>query len=233
MSADSRGRLARVPIAAGAVLGIAAGVTAATVGSRIPEWTGAKADPTALGLLTVVLCALALALAVRLPHLRTRDQRQGALVFVVVVGLLFFTTVGRLWWVPGPLLLLGAALEVSPRTDLSVPNRTGFVQVLIAVLGSVELVMAASASVAIMVTGVVGGVALIACGWLLARSTVVAAALLVVGTVPFVLVAWSAIVPVLVLVLASGLVVPELASRRHARADSNPRADHATARSAS
>jgi hypothetical protein len=43
----------------GGVLGVGAGIIQATMGSRIPDWTGAKADPGALGLLTIALSVLA------------------------------------------------------------------------------------------------------------------------------------------------------------------------------
>lgn len=63
-----RDQASRTLIAVGAVLGMAAGVTQAFVGKRIPVWAGAKADPVALGILTLALCALALVGAVSLGH---------------------------------------------------------------------------------------------------------------------------------------------------------------------
>lgn len=217
-----RDPVSRALISLGAVLGMAAGVIQATVGSRIPAWTGAKADPVALGILTVVVSALALVAALRMSPSLRREQRLGALAFVAVMALLCLTTVGRLWLAPGPLLLLGAAVAVRPRTDLTMPTRRGWVQALLVVLGGVELVMAASAPLVTMAIGVLGGGALIACGWLLARSTIAAAVLLVIGTLPFAVVAWWAIVPVLVLVLASALAVPQLSSGRGLGAERTP-----------
>ena len=55
------------------------GVVQSTVGSQIPAWSGAKADLCALGLLTVLLAALALLAALRQsrPGLNYRASRPG------------------------------------------------------------------------------------------------------------------------------------------------------------
>src|SRR4029079_1281339 len=68
---DRRHRLVAALGLTGAALGIVAGAVQATIGPRIPEWTGAKASPVALGLLTIGLSALAGFVAVR--------QRDGGL----------------------------------------------------------------------------------------------------------------------------------------------------------
>ena len=52
-------KLAAILGSAGSVLGIFAGAVQATIGSQIPDWTGAKAAPVPLGLLTIGLSVLA------------------------------------------------------------------------------------------------------------------------------------------------------------------------------
>lgn len=100
-------RFAGVP---GAVLGVCAGIVQLAYGSSIPDWTGNKMDTTGLGLATIGLSIVAGAAIWRL--LRTSDVRwQIALAIVsVACAVVCFTTVGRLWYVPGPLLILATVL---------------------------------------------------------------------------------------------------------------------------
>ncbi|HYU83242.1 MAG TPA: hypothetical protein VEK80_00440 [Kribbellaceae bacterium] len=207
---------------AGGVLGMIAGVAQSTVGSSIPAWTGAKASPGALGLLTVALSALATASAVTLrrPQIRAGGLL-AAVAGVAVPALVCFTTVGRLWLIPGPLLLIGAALSVENGKEVIATARQEWLRILLAALGATELLMAAGAAPVPMTIGIVGGTALVGAASLATRARLVAAGLVVVGTVPFAAVAWAAIIPVLVLVLAAGLAVPVVraspAAREHAR----------------
>jgi hypothetical protein len=103
-------RVARVLAVAGTVLGLAAGVAQLLAGDAIPAWSGNKADTTGLGLATIVLSAVAGVClwqsGRQLPRLG-RLLAGGAGVAAVVVC---FTTVGRLWYVPGPVLLVALLL---------------------------------------------------------------------------------------------------------------------------
>lgn len=97
---------------AGAALGIVAGIAQWAFGNEIPEWTGNKLHPVQLGIVTIALSLIALA-AVVFAHRnltippRARGGLAGAILLAAVVC---FTTVGRLSYVPGPLLVTAAAL---------------------------------------------------------------------------------------------------------------------------
>jgi hypothetical protein len=105
----------------GAALGVIAGLIQWAFGSQIPAWTGEKLHPEQLGLITIALSALALAsihLAIRGPHRATRQRALLAGVGVLAPAAICFTTVGRLWYVPGLLLLVaGAFILVAPRAE--------------------------------------------------------------------------------------------------------------------
>jgi hypothetical protein len=195
---------------AGAGLGVAAGAVQATVGGRIPEWTGAKAAPVPLGLLTVALSALAAFAAVRQlrPGLSLRARAAYALG-LAIPGLLCLTTVGRLWYLPAVLLVTAAVLCVERWSDTAAVLGRDRYRVLLSALGGCELLMAAGATPGGMAVGGVGGSALIAAAWAFRTPRGVAAAL-VVGTLPFALVGWTVVVPVLVAVMAVALAVPIL-----------------------
>jgi hypothetical protein len=205
-------RIGSVLAAGGAALGVVAGVVQATIGSDIPTWTGAKAEPAALGVLTIVLALAAGGGLVVAHHPRARPGgRRVALAVVVTTALICFTTVGRLWFIPGPLLLIGAALTVHSWRDLAVAVRRNWTRVLVATLGGCQLVMAAGAAPTLMVVGGLSGLALIAAAVVAAHEYRVSAVLMVLGTVPFAILAWAAIVPLLVLLLVAGLAAPALA----------------------
>jgi hypothetical protein len=195
---------------AGAGLGLVAGVVQATVGSRIPEWTGAKAAPVPLGLLTVALSVLAAFAAVGQlrPGLALR-ARAGYALGLAVPGLLCLTTVGRLWYLPAVLLGTAAALCVDRWPATAAALVRDRYRVLLSALGGCELLMAAGATPWGMAVGGVGGLALIAAAWAFRTSGGVTAAL-VVGTLPFALVGWTVVVPILVAVVAVVLAVPIL-----------------------
>lgn len=203
--------------AAGAALGVVAGVAQAVLGSQIPDWTGAKAEPVALGILTIVLSCLAATAALVVLRRPDRPSLQVAmLATVVVVALVCFTTVGRLWLLPGPLLLVGAAMQMPDAPEVWTVLRREWIPVLVVALGACELVMAAGANPVPMVVGGVGGAALVASVGPSRSRPRACAALLVLGTVPFAVVAWSALVPLLVLALTAALAAPLLG--RSARA---------------
>jgi len=208
MTRADRARLGAGLATAGAVLGAAAGVVQATAGSDIPSWTGGKADPVGLGLATIALSVIAFASSttLRRPHIRGAG-RLIATAGLVVPGLVCFTTVGRLWLLPGPLLLAGAALAVEDWCEAARLTRRGWLRVLLASLGGFELLMAAGAPPMVMVVGGAGGVALVAAAWVGAQHRGLFAGLVLLGTVPFAAVAWTALVPVLLLAVASALAI--------------------------
>lgn len=209
MTASDRHRLvARLGVLGGG-LGVVAGVVQTTVGSRIPEWTGDKADPVRLGLLTIGLSLVAIAMAVW--QLRSGlgiAARGAAALGLLVPSLVCLTTVGLLWLVPGVVILVAALLAVDDWRGTAVAVRRHWSRVLVGALGAVELVMAAGASAPLMIIGAVGGLALVVAAWLDAPSRPVLVSLLVVGTVPFAALAWTAIVPVVLLLVTVCVALP-------------------------
>jgi hypothetical protein len=99
--------------AVGAVLGVAAGVVQLVAGDVMPEWTGDKNDWVLLGLATI---GLSLVAAVCFWYLRRPGLplwgRVALVVVYVAAVIVCFTTVGRLWYLPGPMLLLALVLEL-------------------------------------------------------------------------------------------------------------------------
>ena len=95
---------------AGIALGVAAGLTQLLAGSAIPAWSGNKLDTTGLGITTLLLSLVA---GVGLWQLRRellRWERIAVLLLVIACAAVCFTTVGRLWYIPGPLLIAAAVL---------------------------------------------------------------------------------------------------------------------------
>jgi phosphatidylglycerophosphate synthase len=101
----------------GSILGLAAGAVQWALGADIPEWTGNKMHPVQLGIITIALSLLTLACVSYL-----ENHREGSLTPRLTVGFLMlaatvvcFTTVGRLWFLPGALLLASLVLLFSGR----------------------------------------------------------------------------------------------------------------------
>jgi hypothetical protein len=108
---------------AGATLGIVAGIAQCALGTEIPEWTGDKLHPVQLGIITIALSLIALA-AVVFAHRNATispQARVAVAVAILVAAVVCFTTVSRLWYVPGPLLIIAAGLLLAG----SRPRRAG------------------------------------------------------------------------------------------------------------
>jgi hypothetical protein len=193
---------------AGSALGVVAGIVQALAGVRIPEWTGAKQAPGSLGLLTIVLSLLAGYAAYRQVRPRIHVGPRAAYAAALLIpGLLCFSTVGRLWYLPGPLLLAAAVLSIDSLRDTGRLITRNWLRCLLALLGVAELLMAAGASPVPLVVGAVGGAALMAAATI-SRSRATLMALVMLGTVPFAALAWTAVVPVVLLLAAAGISVP-------------------------
>ncbi|WP_410622896.1 hypothetical protein [Amycolatopsis sp. cmx-8-4] len=213
-----------LPVAAmlgliGGSLGVIAGVVQAAAGVHIPEWSGSKADPLALGALTVVLSGLSLFCATRLrgPRSLSSAGRVAVSVGMLVTGGLCFSTVGALWYLPGALLLAATALVLGSghARETGQVFADNWLRGLLAALGGFELLMAVSAGEpAIVAVGVVGGLALLVAPWTPAvRLRVV---LLLIGTLPFAALTWWSLVSPLLAVVAFVLGLVTLGRpRRH------------------
>jgi hypothetical protein len=193
---------------AGSVLGAIAGTVQVLLGARIPEWTGAKQEPASLGLLTIALSLVAGYAAHRQARPSTTVRSRAAYAAALLIpGLLCFSTVGRLWYLPGPLLLAAGVFSIHSIRDTSTLITRNWLRCLLALLGAAELLMAAGAAPVLLAVGAVGGVALIAAATV-TRSRALLVALTVLGTVPFTTLAWTAVIPVLLLLTAAAIAVP-------------------------
>jgi hypothetical protein len=209
----SSGPPARPRVAAGlgitgSVIGVIAGTVQALVGAQIPAWTGAKQEPVSLGLLTIALSLVAGYAAHRQAQPNTTvTSRVAYAAALLIPGLLCFTTVGRLWFLPGPLLLAAALFSLdSIRHTWTLISRN-WLRCMFVLLGAAELLMAAGTAPDLLAVGAVGGIALIAAATA-ARSRTSLVTLMVLGTVPFTALAWTAVIPVLLLLVVAALAVP-------------------------
>jgi hypothetical protein len=200
----------------GGALGAVAGLVQLSVGSRIPEVTGAKASPVALGSLTVVLSIVGMLSAVLLqrhPGIGP-GRRIAAAVGLLVPGALCFSTVGTLWYVPG-VLLVAAAVYATLAGDPAQTRKIfvgTWLHVLISVLGAFEVLMAVSAGPAATVAvGLIGGLALMTAPWPASRA--IRLVLLLIGTVPFAVLIWWSVAGPLLAVVALGIGVATLRRR--------------------
>ena len=196
----------------GATLGLVAGLVELTAGPHLRSWVGDKQDTTRLGLATIVLSLVALA-AVAGWRRRQPSTAMQLLVAasLLVPGLIGFTTVGRLWYAPGVLLLAGACvalidLREGPR-NLRATISHYWLAALTSVLAAFYIFLGATALGIAGVLGILGGIVILSA---LATSPRIPKRLrplvLLVAASPFAaLTWWSVITPLLaVLILAIG-----------------------------
>jgi hypothetical protein len=195
-----RRRMTRVVLVVGAGLAAAAGLVQATFGDRIPSWTGNKADPGPLGVLTMALGAVALGAAILLTASVRGTVRVGAATAIALVAVIGATTVGRLWYVPGSLLVVGLVARIEDWRAVVAALRREWSRVLLVVLGCCELLMVVRSRPLVMVFGVVAGAALMAAAVPGPRRRTMA--LVVLAPLPFAVLAWTALVPLVVSVMA-------------------------------
>ena len=197
------GRLA----AFGGTIAIIAGVTQATIGSRIPDWTGNKGQPVALGLLTIALGASVLVTA---RHLRTatapgNETLTAITLWLALVAAVCSTTVGRLWVIPGVFLIAaaGVAFTACGLNGFRFVVATHWLRGLLGLLGGFDFLMAVSAASAITVAaGLLAGGALIAAAILTRPGSKSMIAAFVAATVPFTALTWWTVVTPLLTVVA-------------------------------
>jgi len=92
----------------GAVLGMLAGVVELSIGTHIRPWIGDKENPVVLGIVTLFLSGMAfvsMTIASKQDAL-TNDGKLAIFLGVLLPAAICFTTVGRLWYLPGILLIV-------------------------------------------------------------------------------------------------------------------------------
>jgi hypothetical protein len=210
----------------GGALGVVAGIVQAAAGAQLGAWAGSKADPLPLGLLTIGLSGLALAAA--LARLRAvgppgAGNRAAVAAAELLAGLVCFSTVGRLWWAPGALLLSAAAAEIGAApAGVARVVRGAWPAVLTGILGACLALVAATADTPLPLgLGLAGGLAVAAAPWIAGRSVPVAAAVLLLGALPYAAITWWSVITPLTAVLA--LVTGAVAIRRRPGPRPRPR----------
>ncbi len=224
-----------LPVAArlatiGGSLGILTGAIQTTIGSHITDWTGSKDRPVALGLLTIMLSLSVVAAARSLRSIAgPRPETLAAIaIWLIVVALLCSTTVGRIWSIPGALLLAAAGFTIAGCgwRNFCVVVATNWLHGLLGVLGGFEVLMAVSAAPASTIAaGLVAGGALITAAILTSPGKRTIVVLLVVASLPFVALTWWTIVTPLVTIaaLVIGLATTASAARSDTPARRTPR----------
>lgn len=196
-------RLAGHLALAGASLGVLAGLLELTVGPSVRDWVGNKQDTTRLGLATLVLSAVAAlaAAALRRPRDDAGGRRVAIVLALLVPALVCFTTVGRLWYLPGALLLGAGALVLARtrRRDFAAALDGQHWRVgLLVLCGGFYIFLGATALGLAGVLGILGGVSIWAAARIAPHSPRAAYAFLFSGVLPFAAATWwSVITPVL------------------------------------
>lgn len=187
------------------ITGVAAGLTAIAWGARLGTLAGGKQDPVPLGLLTVLLSSVAVAASVGLSrtHAAARARKRAAVAAgQSLPGLLGFTTVGRLWWIPGSLLLLASIITISVAPMEVVRTvRRRWPAVLTGALGACMILVSATASAPLLAGAGVSGVLVATAPWLAARPRWPAPVMLAAGTLPFAAFTWWTLITPLIAVL--------------------------------
>jgi hypothetical protein len=196
---------------AGSGLGTIAGLVELTIGSGIREWIGNKQDPTRLGLVTIALSLITAATTVALRRQRLSPSQQAAAAAGLLgPGLICFSTVGRLWYVPGILLVAAGLLVLADLRGHTAAVRQAtahnWTAILTGTLGLLYLALGLTAHGLPGLLGIAGGLAILTLvasrlHLLRFRRTALAGAVL-----PFAIVTWWSVVTPLIalLVIAIG-----------------------------
>jgi hypothetical protein len=203
----------------GGALGLLAGLVELAAGPSIRSWVGNKEDTTRLGLLTLLLAAIALAAALGLARRPRSAPRRAVLVAgMLLPALICFTTVGRLWYVPGALLVGAAVLAAAGLRgrlgEIAAAAEANWTAVLTAVLGAFYVVLGATALGLAGTLGIAGGllvVALVAARGRVPRRA--APALLLLAALPFAALTWWSVATPLIGLLILVIGIPAIARR--------------------
>lgn len=201
----------------GGTLGLIAGLVELAAGAEIRSWVGDKNDTTRLGLATILLAAVALnaALALLTGRAVSPQRRLAVSAGLLVPGLICFTTVGRLWYLPGA-LLVGAGVLVaadlrSETHGLAASLDRNWTALLAAVLAAFYVFLGATALGLAGALGIAGG--LLVLGLLVARDRTpakLAIPLMLVAAVPFAALTWWSVATPLIGILLIAIGIPAL-----------------------
>ncbi len=91
----------------GSALGALAGLIEMSIGAQIRPWIGNKENPAVLGLITLFLSGIAfVSVLLAGKHVKpTNDRKLAIFLGILLPAAICFTTVGRLWYLPGLLLI--------------------------------------------------------------------------------------------------------------------------------
>ncbi len=199
-------RLAGRLATAGAALGILVGLVDVAVGSSIRGWVGNKLDTTTLGLGTVALASIALASAIawQRPGGAGGGRRPATVLALGVPAAICFTTIGRLWYLPG-LLLLGAAALILARSTSAELSRAvaerAWLGGLTGLLGGYYVFLGFDALNAAGFLGILGGMLLWTALAIAGNTPRVAFGLIALGALPFAIATWWSVATPLIAVL--------------------------------
>ena len=118
---------------------------------------------------------------------------------------------------PAVLLLVAGMMTIDSWRATARAFADDWFRVLLTALGGFEMLMAAGAAPVAMAVGAVGGIALIGAAWLRVGRPAYLWTLVLLGTVPFAALAWTSIVPLLLMVAALAITAA-LPHRRETRA---------------
>lgn len=213
----------------GGTLGLAAGLAELAAGPSIRSWVGDKNDTTRLGLTTLLLAGIALAAAIELAR---KPDASPARKFALAAGLLLpglicFTTVGRLWYLPGALLVAGGILVLAglrgETAVIAAAVERSWTTILTVGLGCLYVVLGATALGLAGLFGVIGGILVLAAvtapDRIAGRYRVI---VLLAALVPFAALTWWSVVTPLIALLA--LTIGCLAINRSKPTPTSPRA---------
>lgn len=202
-----------------ALLGAAAGGAEVLVGTA--SWLGQKNDPTMLGFVTILLAFVIGTAALGWRRATTPLRVVAVATGMLLPALLGLTTAGAAWLPAGAVAVVGGIAAMHQGGDVRSTPRALSEQwpaVLVGGLALIYLALGITARGLIGVSAVAGSLAIAGALMTRHRSRSVAALVLVIGTLPFGVLAWWSVVPPLTAILALAVGLPlVVGSRPHAR----------------
>jgi hypothetical protein len=198
----------------GSLLGSVAGLVELSVGGDIGDWVGNKTDTASLGVVTIALSLVALIAAVASLNRPVGAGRRFAVALgLLVPGVVGFTTVGRLWYLPGALLVVSGmmVLVAAHQTgQLAATLSRNWGRILISVLAAIYAFLGILAWNPATALALAGTAAIFAALAVARRSPAQASLLLVGGALPFALITWWSVVAPLTAALLLVIGLPEI-----------------------